>query len=82
MNGHFIQASRAEEEAANSSGDSREMITPMLRTALEKQGYKLIGTHSGVKLCRWTKVMSMRCNDEKKKQKKKNTHTHTHTKKK
>ncbi len=32
------------------------MITPMLRTALEKQGYKLIGTHSGVKLCRWTKV--------------------------
>lgn len=32
------------------------MITPILRQALTKQGYKLIGSHSGVKLCRWTKV--------------------------
>lgn len=35
----------------------REMITPLLRESLEKQGYKLIGSHSGVKLCRWTKSM-------------------------
>ncbi|XP_076002695.1 S-adenosyl-L-methionine-dependent tRNA 4-demethylwyosine synthase TYW1 isoform X1 [Genypterus blacodes] len=35
----------------------REMITPALRDALNKQGYKLIGSHSGVKLCRWTKSM-------------------------
>ncbi|KAK6968706.1 S-adenosyl-L-methionine-dependent tRNA 4-demethylwyosine synthase, partial [Biomphalaria glabrata] len=35
----------------------REMITPLLRDSLEKQGYKLIGSHSGVKLCRWTKSM-------------------------
>ncbi|XP_077775816.1 S-adenosyl-L-methionine-dependent tRNA 4-demethylwyosine synthase TYW1-like isoform X1 [Podarcis muralis] len=35
----------------------REMITPALRDALTKQGYKLIGSHSGVKLCRWTKSM-------------------------
>eukprot|EP01134_Creolimax_fragrantissima_P003010 CFRG3010T1 len=35
----------------------REMITPALRKSLTKQGYKLIGTHSGVKLCRWTKSM-------------------------
>lgn len=35
----------------------REMITPLLRQSLEKQGYKLIGSHSGVKLCRWTKSM-------------------------
>ena len=41
------------------SAEPREMITPMLRSALEKQGYKLIGTHSGVKLCRWTKVNAM-----------------------
>jgi len=34
-----------------------EMITPELRKALGKQGYKLIGSHSGVKLCRWTKSM-------------------------
>ncbi|KAJ3287080.1 S-adenosyl-L-methionine-dependent tRNA 4-demethylwyosine synthase [Rhizoclosmatium sp. JEL0117] len=35
---------------------TREMLTPNLRKNLEKQGYKLIGTHSGVKLCRWTKA--------------------------
>ncbi|KAM4627157.1 S-adenosyl-L-methionine-dependent tRNA 4-demethylwyosine synthase TYW1 [Polymixia lowei] len=43
---------RGEEE-----GERREMITPALREALTKQGYKLIGSHSGVKLCRWTKSM-------------------------
>ncbi|KFQ38383.1 tRNA wybutosine-synthesizing protein 1, partial [Mesitornis unicolor] len=37
--------------------EKREMITPALRDALTKQGYKLIGSHSGVKLCRWTKSM-------------------------
>ena len=35
------------------------MITPLVRQSLEKQGYKLIGSHSGVKLCRWTKVCSL-----------------------
>ncbi|GFS17634.1 S-adenosyl-L-methionine-dependent tRNA 4-demethylwyosine synthase [Elysia marginata] len=40
------------------AGDGpRDMITPLLRESLEKQGYKLIGSHSGVKLCRWTKSM-------------------------
>ncbi|XP_033832959.1 S-adenosyl-L-methionine-dependent tRNA 4-demethylwyosine synthase TYW1 isoform X1 [Periophthalmus magnuspinnatus] len=43
---------RAEDEE-----EKREMITPTLRDALTKQGYKLIGSHSGVKLCRWTKSM-------------------------
>ncbi|KFP21083.1 tRNA wybutosine-synthesizing protein 1, partial [Egretta garzetta] len=38
-------------------GAKREMITPALREALTKQGYRLIGSHSGVKLCRWTKSM-------------------------
>jgi len=37
-------------------GTLKEMVTPELRQALTKQGYKLIGSHSGVKLCRWTKV--------------------------
>ncbi|PIK50912.1 hypothetical protein BSL78_12212 [Apostichopus japonicus] len=41
----------------NEAGDStKEMVTPMIRQSLTKQGYKLIGSHSGVKLCRWTKV--------------------------
>ncbi|KFM75236.1 tRNA wybutosine-synthesizing protein 1-like protein, partial [Stegodyphus mimosarum] len=35
----------------------KEMITPILRKALTKQGYKLLGSHSGVKMCRWTKSM-------------------------
>lgn len=43
---------RVENEA-----ERREMITPALRDSLTKQGYKLIGSHSGVKLCRWTKSM-------------------------
>ncbi|XP_066936277.1 S-adenosyl-L-methionine-dependent tRNA 4-demethylwyosine synthase TYW1-like isoform X2 [Clytia hemisphaerica] len=40
-----------------SAPNNREMITPMLKKSLEKQGYKLIGSHSGVKICRWTKSM-------------------------
>jgi len=35
----------------------KQMLTPMLRASLSKQGYKLIGSHSGVKMCRWTKSM-------------------------
>lgn len=35
----------------------KDMLTPALRAELTKQGYKLIGSHSGVKLCRWTKSM-------------------------
>ncbi|XVF63866.1 hypothetical protein PTKIN_Ptkin09bG0120700 [Pterospermum kingtungense] len=33
----------------------RDMVTPVIRANLEKQGYKIIGSHSGVKICRWTK---------------------------
>uniref|UniRef100_A0A7N0UPF2 tRNA 4-demethylwyosine synthase (AdoMet-dependent) n=1 Tax=Kalanchoe fedtschenkoi TaxID=63787 RepID=A0A7N0UPF2_KALFE len=33
----------------------KEMVTPIIRASLEKQGYKIIGSHSGVKICRWTK---------------------------
>lgn len=36
---------------------AKDMVTPALREALTKQGYKLVGSHSGVKLCRWTKSM-------------------------
>ena len=37
------------------SNEPREMVTPSQAIALKKEGYKLIGTHSAVKLCRWTK---------------------------
>eukprot|EP01053_Blabericola_migrator_P009017 Blabericola_migrator_1__9016@NODE_47_length_16538_cov_123_101147_g43_i0_p6_GENE_NODE_47_length_16538_cov_123_101147_g43_i0NODE_47_length_16538_cov_123_101147_g43_i0_p6_ORF_typecomplete_len478_score60_71Radical_SAM/PF04055_21/1_4e19Wyosine_form/PF08608_12/1_3e18Fer4_12/PF13353_6/4e05Fer4_14/PF13394_6/1_1e04Fer4_14/PF13394_6/5_8e05HAD_2/PF13419_6/0_074RVT_1/PF00078_27/0_17Rb_C/PF08934_10/5_1e02Rb_C/PF08934_10/1_4_NODE_47_length_16538_cov_123_101147_g43_i01175713190 len=33
----------------------REMITDTQRKVLEKQGYRIVGSHSAVKLCRWTK---------------------------
>ncbi|KAL5777995.1 hypothetical protein ACOSP7_010921 [Xanthoceras sorbifolium] len=33
----------------------KDMVTPVIRASLEKQGYKIIGSHSGVKICRWTK---------------------------
>jgi tRNA wybutosine-synthesizing protein 1 len=32
-----------------------EMLTKKHRAQLQKEGYKLIGSHSAVKLCRWTK---------------------------
>ena len=40
---------------STSSKEPKEMVTPKQAVALKKEGYKLIGTHSAVKLCRWTK---------------------------
>ena len=37
----------------------REMVTKLQRRALTKEGYRIIGTHSAVKLCRWTKVWKL-----------------------
>ncbi|KAM8975637.1 S-adenosyl-L-methionine-dependent tRNA 4-demethylwyosine synthase TYW1-like [Pelodytes ibericus] len=50
--GKSLQSSETKEDE-----EPREMITPALQEALTKQGYRLIGSHSGVKLCRWTKSM-------------------------
>ncbi|EPR78621.1 Radical S-adenosyl methionine and flavodoxin domain protein [Spraguea lophii 42_110] len=44
-------------EDLGAGNNSKEMATPSLKRALTKQGYKIVGTHSGVKLCRWTKSM-------------------------
>ncbi|XP_065301073.1 S-adenosyl-L-methionine-dependent tRNA 4-demethylwyosine synthase TYW1-like isoform X1 [Dermacentor albipictus] len=48
-----------EQESKTAKGGEarRDMLTPLLRQSLGKQGYRLIGSHSGVKLCRWTKAM-------------------------
>ncbi|CAH1801626.1 unnamed protein product [Owenia fusiformis] len=48
---------RQQEDEDKENNEPREMVTPLLRQSLEKQGYRLIGSHSGVKLCRWTKSM-------------------------
>lgn len=39
----------------SSAKPEREMVTKLQRKALTKEGYKIIGTHSAVKMCRWTK---------------------------
>ena len=46
-----------EELEAEGMPTSGEMINDKLGTSLRRQGYKLVGTHSVVKLCRWTKSM-------------------------
>lgn len=46
------------EELANSCASqetAKEMLTAKHRAQLTKEGYKIIGSHSAVKLCRWTK---------------------------
>nr|XP_020461299.1 S-adenosyl-L-methionine-dependent tRNA 4-demethylwyosine synthase isoform X1 [Monopterus albus] len=58
VDGQMVKLSKLNEVTKiEDEGERREMITPALREALTKQGYKLIGSHSGVKLCRWTKSM-------------------------
>ncbi|XP_028276325.1 S-adenosyl-L-methionine-dependent tRNA 4-demethylwyosine synthase TYW1 [Parambassis ranga] len=57
-NGQMVKLSKLNGvKKLEDEAERREMITPALREALTKQGYKLIGSHSGVKLCRWTKSM-------------------------
>lgn len=51
--GVVMKSSQKKDEADSAV----EMVTPIIRQSLTKQGYKLIGSHSGVKLCRWTKSM-------------------------
>lgn len=55
--GKVVNGIKKKRDAAKNGAEPKEMITPLLRKSLEKQGYKLIGSHSGVKLCRWTKSM-------------------------
>jgi len=39
----------------NAKKEVKEMVTPKQAVSLKKEGYRIIGTHSAVKLCRWTK---------------------------
>ncbi|CAE7714912.1 TYW1 [Symbiodinium sp. CCMP2456] len=53
--------SDVEELAEGCAGDTvkkpeeRQMLTTKHRAQLTKEGYKIVGSHSAVKLCRWTK---------------------------
>lgn len=46
---------KEQDDEEGESIEPREMVTATQAKALKKEGYKLIGTHSAVKLCRWTK---------------------------
>jgi tRNA wybutosine-synthesizing protein 1 len=46
---------RMKQESQVAAETKREMVTKLQRKALTKEGYKIIGSHSAVKLCRWTK---------------------------
>lgn len=48
---------KRETSADVSPAERKPMVTPSLKASLQKQGYKIVGSHSGVKLCRWTKAM-------------------------
>uniref|UniRef100_A0A8C4Q597 4-demethylwyosine synthase TYW1 n=1 Tax=Eptatretus burgeri TaxID=7764 RepID=A0A8C4Q597_EPTBU len=53
----MLNTSKRVEKGAVKAKEVREMITPALAQSLSKQGYRLVGSHSAVKLCRWTKSM-------------------------
>jgi tRNA wybutosine-synthesizing protein 1 len=53
--GTSVAVASKEQEDEASTSEPREMVTTTQAKALKKEGYKLIGTHSAVKLCRWTK---------------------------
>ncbi|XP_022329631.2 S-adenosyl-L-methionine-dependent tRNA 4-demethylwyosine synthase TYW1-like [Crassostrea virginica] len=55
--GRVMGSKKQATKVESSNKEPSEMITPIIKKSLEKQGYKLIGSHSGVKLCRWTKSM-------------------------
>ncbi|CEM14822.1 unnamed protein product [Vitrella brassicaformis CCMP3155] len=42
-------------EGSSARETAREMVTSRQRAALTKEGYRIVGSHSAVKLCRWTK---------------------------
>ncbi|KAJ3227479.1 S-adenosyl-L-methionine-dependent tRNA 4-demethylwyosine synthase [Clydaea vesicula] len=55
--GVVIVRSKGRKSTATEGKVFKEMVTPTIRGNLEKQGYKIVGSHSGVKICRWTKAM-------------------------
>lgn len=46
-----------EKKAAVPNAETKDMLSGSQKRTLTKQGYKIIGSHSSVKMCRWTKSM-------------------------
>ena len=53
--GDAVAAADSKSSSSTTAQEPPDMITPSQAKSLMKEGYKLIGTHSAVKLCRWTK---------------------------
>ena len=54
--GRIMMSSRKKNsKTTEAEAEPKEMVTPKQAQALKKEGYKLIKSHSAVKLCRWTK---------------------------
>ncbi|CAE8626431.1 unnamed protein product [Polarella glacialis] len=45
----------ADEEESDSQEFENEMLSEMMRSALEQENYLLVGSHSAVKICAWTR---------------------------
>ncbi|CDJ61234.1 radical SAM domain-containing protein, putative [Eimeria maxima] len=52
----LLAAAASTAAAGTGVGDMPEQLTASLRRNLTKEGYKLVGTHSAVKVCRWTRA--------------------------
>jgi tRNA wybutosine-synthesizing protein 1 len=55
LNGE-VDAQTTEQLLAVPNDERREMLSDLQRRTLTKQGYQIIGSHSAVKMCRWTKA--------------------------
>ncbi len=51
----FQEKPRSKMEATNSLSPLRKFVTPSIIQKLENQQYRLVGGHSAVKICHWTK---------------------------
>lgn len=51
-----LNGDQAAEAPRQDTNETKEMLNDKTRKALKKVGYKLVGSHSGVKICRWTKA--------------------------
>lgn len=51
------KSSKATAKSSTAPAEPKEMVpkTSPTYTSLTKQGYQIVGSHSGVKICRWTK---------------------------
>jgi tRNA wybutosine-synthesizing protein 1 len=50
------KAKQDKADVARRAEKPKKMVTERHRAQLTKEGYKIIGSHSAVKLCRWTKA--------------------------